>query len=137
MYPSTPLPRGVSDSSKSKRNWPSVARDGGVCPVTTVGTVIAAITAAHAKISIFIAQSSPRRLLMAAEAEPHGGEHLVGELRLAARAESLVERRRQHGRRDCLVDRGLDRPAPLARVRDASGEPGEVGIGEQRARSQI
>src|SRR3954466_5951403 len=42
--------------------------------------------------------------------------HLCGERVLAARAEALVERRRDHGSRYPLVDRVLDRPAPLTGV---------------------
>jgi hypothetical protein len=44
---------------------------------------------------------------MAAELKTHDGQQFVGERGVAARAEPLIKRRRQHGRRDCLIDRGL------------------------------
>src|SRR5262249_7846949 len=51
---------------------------------------------------------------MAAELIAHRREQLVGEIRLAAGAESLIERRAQNVSRRRLVDGGFDRPTPLA-----------------------
>ena len=70
---------------------------------------------------------------MAAEAEPHRGEHLVGELRAIARSEARVERSAQHVRRHAFFDRGLQRPAAFAGIRDAAGEMLELS-GRSRAR---
>ncbi len=62
--------------------------------------------------------------LLDVPAEPHAhrGEHLVGEVGLAARAEPLEERRGQHGRRHALVDRRrstVQRPSPESDTRPA------------------
>ena len=51
---------------------------------------------------------------VAAELEAHGGEKLVGEIRLAARAEALIKCGGQHIGGHGFVDRRLDRPAALA-----------------------
>src|SRR2546430_17502449 len=59
-----------------------------------------------------------RFLHVPAELEPHGGQHAVLEFRLSARAEALIERGGENGHGYRLVDRGLDRPAALARDRD-------------------
>ena len=63
-----------------------------------------------------------RLLDVSAELEAHRRQQLVLEVRLAARAEALVERGGQHRRRHGFVDRGLDRPAAFAGVGDAAGE---------------
>src|SRR3954447_3826672 len=63
---------------------------------------------------------------MAAELVAQCCVHLRGERVLAARAEALVERRRDHGSRDPLVDRVLDRPAALPGVLDIRLEALEV-----------
>src|SRR5262249_12615029 len=65
---------------------------------------------------------------VAAELVAHGRKQPVRKVRISARAEALVERRRQHVSRHTLVDGGLDGPAPFAGVRDAAGEAGEVRI---------
>ena len=58
-----------------------------------------------------------RRLLdMPAELVAHRREQLVGEIRFAARAEPLVQRRGQHMGRHALIDRGLDGPAAFAGI---------------------
>ena len=59
---------------------------------------------------------------MSAELVAHRRKQFVREIRLAARAETLVERGRQDMRRHGLVDGGLDRPAPFAGIRDPAGE---------------
>src|ERR1041385_6335506 len=74
---------------------------------------------------------------MAAELLPYRREQLVGVMRLAARAEALVERGGQHGHRDALVDRGADRPAPLAGVRDAAAVLRQVGASGERRGGEV
>src|SRR5215471_660793 len=49
-------------------------------------------------------------------------EQFIGEIGLAARAKTLIQRGRQDVRGHGLVEGGLDRPAPLARVRHPPGE---------------
>src|SRR5215510_626936 len=49
---------------------------------------------------------------MSAELVTHGREQFVGEIRLAARAEPLIQSRRQDMRGHSLIDGGLDCPAP-------------------------
>ncbi len=56
------------------------------------------------------------RLDMSAEPEAHRREHLVAERMLLPRSETGKERRRDHMRRHRFLDRGLDRPAPLAGI---------------------
>src|SRR5262245_49137624 len=61
-----------------------------------------------------------RRLFdVAAELVAHGREQLVAEVRLAARAEALVEGRGEDGHRHGLVDGRPDRPPALAGIRHA------------------
>ena len=68
-------------------------------------------------------QLMPGRLFhVAAELKAHGRQQLVGEVGLAARRESFVERRGEHRRRHGLVDGGLDRPAAFARIGHPPGE---------------
>lgn len=74
---------------------------------------------------------------MATELVAHGGQELIGELRLAARGEALVERRAQDRCRHTFVNRGGDRPAPFAGIGDASRELGEPGVGNQRSGREI
>ena len=58
------------------------------------------------------------RLDMAAELVAHGGQQLVGEAFLFARAEAGVERGRQHIGRHRLLDGGVDGPAAFAGILD-------------------
>src|SRR5438552_18308018 len=74
---------------------------------------------------------------MAAELEPHGGEQAVLEVRFASRGEALEERGREHVSGHRLVDRRVERPAPLARVRHAPGEALERRVGRERRRGQV
>src|SRR5215510_8320387 len=76
-------------------------------------------------------------LEMSTELVAHRREQLVGEVGLAARAETRVQGGRQDGNGHGLVDRGLDRPAPLSGVRHAPSELRERGIGEQGGRRQV
>src|SRR6185312_11865830 len=71
------------------------------------------------------------------EAEAHGREHLFAEGVLLPRAESGIERRGEHIRRDRFLDRGLDRPAPLAGILDEAGEVLQLGILRQRGGAEI
>src|SRR5215208_698920 len=84
-----------------------------------------------------VASRSRRLLDMPAKLIAHGREQLVGKIRLAARAEPLVERRRQDMRRHALVDRRLDRPAALAGIGHPAGELGQVRILDQRRGLQV
>ena len=54
---------------------------------------------------------------------------LIREVSLAARAESLIERRAQDVGRHPFVNRRSDRPAPFARIGDAPGERFEIRVG--------
>src|SRR5712692_4436172 len=58
-------------------------------------------------------------------------EQFIGEICLAARAETLIQGGRQDVHGHSLIDGGLDRPAPLARVRHPSGEFCESRIRDQ------
>ena len=73
-----------------------------------------------------------RFLEMPAELVAHGRQQLVAEVRLAARAEALVQRGGENGRRHRLVDRGLDRPPPLAGIRHAPLEALERRVLDER-----
>src|SRR5579864_1678028 len=59
---------------------------------------------------------------MPAEAETHRREYLFSEGMFLPRAESGVQRSREHVCRDRLLDRGLDGPATLAGILDITGE---------------
>src|SRR5215472_14282876 len=74
---------------------------------------------------------------MTPEFVAHGGEQLVGECRLAARAETFVERGRKNWSRHGLVDRGLDRPASFPRVGDPARKVIERGILGQRSSGEV
>src|SRR6516225_6226894 len=83
-------------------------------------------------------ENLPSRFLdVPAELVAHRRQHPVREVRLAARAEALIERRRQDMRRYRLVDRGLDRPAPFTRIRDAPCETRKDRVFGESARGQI
>ena len=58
-------------------------------------------------------------------------------IRLAPRAESLVERGRENRHRHGLVDSGLDRPPSFSRIRDLSSELGQRGILHQAGGCQV
>src|SRR2546430_637920 len=79
----------------------------------------------------------PALLDMSTELVPHGRKQLVLEIGLAARAEPLVERRGEDRNGHRLVDGGLDRPPPLARVGNAPFESGKPGILEQRGSGEV
>src|SRR5262245_57510510 len=74
---------------------------------------------------------------MPAELVTHRRQDLVREVRLTARAEALVQRGGEHGRRYRFVDRRLDSPAPFPRIRYASGELRERGVLDERGRREI
>jgi hypothetical protein len=76
-------------------------------------------------------------LEMAAELEAHGGEQAVLELRLAARAEAFEERGGEDVRRHALVDRGVERPSPLAGIGDPAGEALEARITRQGGGGEV
>ena len=72
-----------------------------------------------------------------AEAEAHGREHLFAEGMFLPRAETGVERRGDHIRRNRFLDRGLDRPAALARILDEAGKILQLRILRQRGGAEI
>src|SRR5579864_2807746 len=72
-----------------------------------------------------------------AEAGAHGREHLFSEGVLLPRAESGVECRGEHVRRDRFLDRGLDGPATLAGILDEAGEIFQLRILRQRGGAEI
>src|SRR5580698_9919689 len=63
-----------------------------------------------------------------AELVAHGGEEFVGEVGVAAGAETLVEGGGEDGCGDAFIDAGSDRPAAFAGVGDAATEFGEFGV---------
>src|SRR5665213_2414269 len=71
------------------------------------------------------------------ESEPHGREHLFPEGVLLPRAESGIERRGEYVGGDRFLDRGLDGPAPLARILDKAGESLQLRILRQRGGAEI
>src|SRR5262249_40921541 len=79
-----------------------------------------------------------RRLFeMATELVAHGREQLVPEVRLATRAEALVESRGEDRHRHCLVDGGPDRPPSLAGVRHPALEALERRVLDERRGRQV
>src|ERR1700688_2158234 len=78
-----------------------------------------------------------RALQVAAELLAHGGEHLLAEGVLLARAEAREQRRREHVGRHRFLERGGDRPAPLPRIVDEAGVAGEVRALGQRHRREV
>src|SRR5690242_3325604 len=76
-------------------------------------------------------------LHVTAELEPQRGEHAVLELGLAARLEAREQRRGEHVGGYGLVDRGVERPAPLARVGDMTSEAIELGRARERTRGEV
>src|SRR5262252_2937868 len=74
---------------------------------------------------------------MPAESVAHRRQELIGKVRLASRAEALVQRGGEHRRRHGLVDRRLDGPAAFAGIRYAPGELRERGILDERGRREI
>ena len=67
-------------------------------------------------ISFFTRPLSTGLFEVSAELVAHRREQLVLEVRLAARAESLIERRGQNVRRHAFVDRRVDGPAPFTGI---------------------
>ena len=74
---------------------------------------------------------------MSAETEAHGREHLFAEGMLLPRAEPGVQRRGEHVGRYRFLDRGLDRPAALARILDEARKVLELRILCQRSGAEI
>ena len=59
---------------------------------------------------------------MTTEFIAHGGENLVGKVRMAARTESCGQRRAENGSRDTFFDGCHNRPAALAGIRNTAFE---------------
>src|SRR5262245_5504361 len=74
---------------------------------------------------------------MPAKLITHRREQLVDEIRLATRAETLIQRCGQHVSRHSLVDGGLHRPTSLPGVRYTSGEFRQGGILDQGSCCQV
>src|SRR5262249_20425715 len=74
---------------------------------------------------------------MPADPKPLGQQHFARETRPAARAEGLIERGGKNGHGNRLVDGGLNRPPPLARVRDPTSELRQLLVLDQGCRSQV
>src|SRR6266478_1663676 len=68
--------------------------------------------------TFMLSSSFGRFFQMSTELITHRREQLVGEICLAARAKTFIQSSCQDVSRHPLVDGGLDRPAPLARVRN-------------------
>ena len=123
---SRPWPRRSPGTSRCPR-FSIACSDGKIflyarSPVAPKKTSASEWRAVHRCLPVGTPSLAGRLLDVPAELEAHRREQLVLEVGLAARAEALVERGRQHRRRHGLVDRGLDRPAPFAGVGDAAGE---------------
>ena len=74
---------------------------------------------------------------MSTELEAHCREQLVLKIGIAARSETGEKGGAQHRHRHRLVNGGLDRPAPFARVGNAPGELRQLLITRQRRRRQV
>ena len=74
---------------------------------------------------------------MAAESVAHGRKQLVLKIGITARTETCVERRGQHWRWHAFINGRFDGPSAFARIRNASGKPGECRIFGQRVRRQV
>src|SRR6516164_2894023 len=65
---------------------------------------------------------------VSAKSIAHGGQQLVSIVGFATRAETLVKRSGQNRYGDCLINRRLDGPAPLAGIGHSTGELFEFRI---------
>src|SRR2546430_4484913 len=76
-------------------------------------------------------------LVVPAELHAHRRHDLAGVVALAARLEALEQRVGEDVGGHALVDRGDRRPAPLAGVRHAAREVGQLRVALERDRGQI
>src|SRR5436309_10031204 len=74
---------------------------------------------------------------VAAELVAHGREHLVTEGVILAGAETIEQRRGEDVDRHRLLDGGLERPPPFARVLDLARELRKLGALGEGARRQV
>src|SRR4051794_694398 len=74
---------------------------------------------------------------MPAELETHGGEKLVRKIGLAARAETLEQRRAKYGGWCTLVDRSRDCPATFAGIGHAAAKLREARVLRKCTRGEI
>ena len=88
-------------------------------------------------LAVDIGGTGLKTIVLDGKGKPHGGEDAIGEVIGAARAESFEQRRAEHARGHALVDRGLERPAALARVRHPAREVAEFLAFEQCLRRQV
>ena len=89
------------------------------------------------RVSLFKDLHIGRLLDMSSELKSHRGRKPVGKVRLAARAESRIKRRAQHGGRHIFIDCRLDRPPAFSAIRHTSTECCERRILGQGGRCQI
>src|SRR2546426_8819339 len=76
-------------------------------------------------------------LSVSAELVAHRRQNLVSEVGFTSGAEAFVECSSEDMRGDGLVNRGLDGPASLSRVRHAARKVREFRVLEQGSRGQI
>jgi hypothetical protein len=88
------------------------------------GVGVGFVHLAHSPLPLLVG----RFFRMSAELESHGRQNFVLKFRLTTRGEALIEYRGENVHRNGLVNRGLDRPPALARVRDLAHEFRERGI---------
>ena len=74
---------------------------------------------------------------MATEGVAHGGKHFSGKLRFAARREALEQRGGQNRGRNARFDCSLERPAPLAGIRDPAIVAFQMRVFLKRFRRQV
>src|SRR5215213_10923078 len=83
---------------------------------------VSIFSSAMAMVVVSLDRSTARRALdVAAELLAHGGEDLLPERVLLARAEAREKRGREHVDRHRLFDRGGDRPATFAGILHKAG----------------
>src|SRR3954469_22264547 len=75
--------------------------------------------------------------MMPAKLEAHGRHQLVGEISLAARRETLIQRGAEHRHRHGFVDGSGNSPAALARIRYPPLEVLQLRAVEQRQGGQV
>src|SRR6266849_7050026 len=72
-----------------------------------------------------------------AELVPQGGQHLGGKRVLLPRTEPDEQAGRDGRRRDCVVDRLLQRPATLARILHPALDGAQLGVALERGLRQL
>ena len=88
-------------------------------PFETQGERKAAATIAFRRL-LAMSRESVFFFDVAAELKSHRRQNLVREISFAPRAETLEQRGTQHRHRNAFIDRSIDCPTTLARIRNAS-----------------